>query len=271
MALFDVCVNSEGASLERLGGRAVMSRLHGMWSLGAMAGALVASALLALEIAPPLQLASLAAGLAALMSIASRGMLGAPDADAAARSNFAWPSRWLLAIGLLVFAGMTAEGAMYDWCVLYLAQELGMAQSQAALGYAAFCVAMAASRFAGDALRERFSEAGLLRAGALLAAAAMAVVLLTRSPWVALPGFALVGAGLAPVAPILYNAAARSSGASPAAAIASVTSIGYFGFMLGPPVVGGIAHAASLGLALGLVVVAALALAIGARRIDRAA
>ena len=171
----------------------------------------------------------------------------------------------MLIIGLLIFAGMTAEGVMYDWSVLYLKQDVGMPQAQAALGYATFSAAMALSRFGGDLLRSRYSEQALLRFGASMAAVAMAVVLLSANAWVAFVGFALVGAGLAPVAPILFNAATRVPGVSRAAAIASVTSIGYSGFMIGPPLIGSIATATSLTVALGVVVLASGLLAYGAR------
>jgi MFS family permease len=130
---------------------------------------------------------------------------------------------------------------------------------------------MALSRFGGDFLRERFSERALLRAGASLAAVSMAVVLVAAQPAVAFIGFALAGAGLAPVAPILFNAATRVPGVSRAAAIASVTSIGYSGFIVGPPLIGGLATATSLTVALGVVVVAAAALAVGAARVPQKA
>ena len=159
---------------------------------------------------------------------------------------------------------------MYDWSVLYLEQEVRMPQARAALGYAAFTGAMALSRFAGDALRSRYSERAVLRCGALVATIAMAVVLVSANPVVALVGFALTGAGLAPVAPILFNAATRVPGVSRAAAIASVTSIGYSGFMVGPPLIGGIATATSLTVALGVVVVASALLAYGARFVPQA-
>jgi predicted MFS family arabinose efflux permease len=151
--------------------------------------------------------------------------------------------------------------------VLYLKQELHMPQAQAALGYAAFSAAMALSRFGGDALRSRYPEQLLLRGGGALAAVAMAVLLLAGTPWVALIGYALVGAGLAPVVPMLFNAATRVPGVSRAAAIASVSSIGYAGFMIGPPLIGSIAQAVSLTVAMSVVVLAAGLLAIGARRV----
>ena len=158
---------------------------------------------------------------------------------------------------------------MMDWCVLYLKQDLLMPQSQAALGYSAFAGAMALSRFAGDPLRARFSEQRILLVGATLAALAMAAVLLAAEPWIAMVGFALVGAGLAPVAPILFNAATRVPGVSRAAAIAAVTSIGYSGFMIGPPLIGSIAQATSLTVALSTVVLGAACLAIGSRKVPQ--
>ena len=140
-----------------------------------------------------------------------------------------------------------------------------MPLDQAALGYAAFSAAMALSRFSGDYLRTRFSEEKLLLVGGMTAAVAMTVVLLSGNAWIALSGFVLVGAGLAPVAPVLLSAATRVPGVSRAAAIASVTSIGYAGFMIGPPLIGGLAHATSLTVALSVIVVSASLLAFGSR------
>ncbi|MBK8738311.1 MAG: MFS transporter [Betaproteobacteria bacterium] len=270
MSILDVSINTEGAALESLSGRPIMSNLHGMFSVGGMTGAALASLMLGAGIAPRLQLFGVCAGVAIVALFASRWMLET-HADSGGESgdggkvHFAWPRDKLLIIGLLILAGMTAEGVMYDWCVLYLNQEVGMSQARAALGYATFSGAMAASRFGGDALRARYSERGLLRFGAGMAAVAMAVVLLSAHPWVALLGFALAGAGLAPVAPILFNAATRVPGVSRAAAIASVTSIGYSGFMIGPPLIGSIATATSLTAALGVVVLASGLLTYGAR------
>jgi predicted MFS family arabinose efflux permease len=271
MSLFDVAINTEGSELESASGRAIMSNLHGMFSVGGMTGATVASYLLDLGVAPRLQLFAICAGTAIIALIASRGMLEthARTDHAGEQAHFAWPKGLLLIIGILVLAGMTAEGVMYDWSVLYLKQEVGMPQAQAALGYATFSAAMALSRFGGDFLRSRFSEQALLCVGATVAAVAMTVVLVAANAWLAFIGFALVGAGLAPVAPILFNASTRVRGVSRAAAIASVTSIGYSGFMLGPPLIGSIATTTSLTMALGVVVLASALLAYGARFVPR--
>ena len=274
MSVFDVSINTEGSELESVGGRAVMSNLHGMFSVGGMSGAALVSALLAQGVAPRLQLWLICAVTAVVAAWAARGMLashGGHDGEGGteAHAQFVWPRGLLLVIGLLIFAGMSAEGVMYDWSVLYLKQEVGMSQAQAALGYAAFSGAMALSRFGGDYLRMRYSERALLRWGATLSAVAMAVVLLAASAPIALIGFALAGAGLAPVAPILFNAATRVPGVSRAAALASVTSVGYSGFLVGPPLIGSIATLSSLTLALGVVVLSSALLALGARYVPQ--
>ncbi len=270
MALFDVCINSVGAELERSGGRRVMSQLHGLWSVGAMAGALCAAALFAAGVAPSVQLMLVTPVFAAVMFVAARGWSASPAHGVAGAPPRAWPTPALWLIGALVFAGMTAEGAMHDWTALYLAQERRLASAAAALGYAGFSVAMAAARFAGDALRERFGDARLLGASALLAAASMALVLAAPTAGWAFVALFGVGAGVAPIAPILLNAAAQRGGAQPAGAIAAVTAVGYGGLMLGPPLVGAVAQATSLMLALAVVVIGpALVLAAGVRRLDR--
>ena len=275
MSLFDVAINTEGSALESLAGRAVMSNLHGSFSLGGMVGAALGALLLRWQWPPELQLAGVGLLIAGAVGLAARGMLEQHPPEAAHGSGeteparFVWPRGQLLLLGLLIFAAMSAEGAMYDWSVLYLTQEVLLPQDQAALGYAAFAGAMAVARLLGDRLRDRYPEALLLRAGSLLTAVAMSLVLLSGLAWVALLGYAVIGAGLALSAPILYNASTRVPGTTRAAAIAAVTSVGYSGFLLGPPLIGTLAQGFGLSWALGVVVLASLLLAWGARLLPR--
>ena len=267
MSVYDVAINSEGSALESAGGRPIMGGLHGMFSIGGMAGAAMTAAMLRAGVPAAWQLVAVGALLTLWVPVTARWMLPTPPQNATQGegAHFVWPRGALLVLGLLIFTGMSAEGVMYDWCVLYLKQEVHMPQDRAALGYAAFAGAMAAMRFAADALRQRFSERRLLRASGALTSVSMAVVLLSGHPWVSLAGYALIGAGLAMVVPILYGAASRVPGTTPAAAIAAVSSIGYSGFMIGPPLIGGIAQHASLTAAMTVVVVAAAILALSAR------
>lgn len=267
-SLFDVAINAEGTMLEQLGGRAMMSGFHAMFSVGAMIGSAIVAVLFRLHVAPAQQLGAVGLVLVALQLLAARGMLPAHPAEEGA--HFAWPHGVLLTIGLLILAGMMAEGVMYNWSVLYVREMLGAPADRAALAYVAFSAATASMRFAGDAVRARVAERTVLVAGAVLASVAMIAVLLMADERVAFVGFALVGAGLATVVPILYNATTRVPGVSRAAALASASSIGYVGFLLGPPLVGGLAHATSLSVAMGVLVLACGVLVVGAGRVPLA-
>ena len=266
-SVFDVAINTEAAQLELLGGDTLMSGMHGMFSLGGMAGAVTGGAALAAGLAPQQHLLWVAGAMATVVLAASQRMLPRIATASAAPSapGFSMPRGALVILGVLAALGLIAEGAIYDWSVLYLQQELGSPQKQAAFAYASFSAAMAAARFGGDALRARIAPAPLLRGSAVLAAAAMALVLLTDRPWLALVGFAGVGVGFANVVPILFSAAARVPGIDPARGIAAVSAAAYLGFMLGPPAIGLLARISSLTLALWLVVGFAAALAASAR------
>jgi predicted MFS family arabinose efflux permease len=268
MSVYDMAINTEAAALERVSGQPIMGRMHGFFSLGAMVGAALCSAMLGAGWTAGAQLLAVALPVAASAWWASGHWLAPlPQQGTQVAAHFAWPRGPLLVIGLLIFAGMGAEGAMYDWSVLYLQQEVGLPQARAAWGYAAFVGAMAAMRFGGDALRRRWPEPDLLAASGTVAALAMAVVLLTAHPVVALIGYALVGAGLAMVVPLLYVAASRVPGTTPAAAIAAASAIGYSGFLVGPPLIGAVAHGWGLDAALWLVVLSAAWLVLMAQRV----
>ncbi len=265
LSVYDVAINTEGSVLETAGGRPIMGSLHGMFSVGAMGGAALASGLLRAEVPAAWQLSVVAALVALCILVGSRWMLPTPAPSGKPKVHFTWPRGALLIMGLLTFAGMSAEGVMFDWCVLYLQQEVRMPHELAALGYSACAGAMAVMRFAADRLRARHSERLLLQVSGTITAVSMAVVLIVGQPWVAIVGCGLVGAGLAMIVPILYGAASRVPGTTPAAAIAAVSSIGYAGFMVGPPLIGVIAQHASLTAAMAVVVVAATILALSAR------
>jgi fucose permease len=266
-ALMDVAINAEGSLIETSGRIKVMSGFHGMFSVGGMCGAAAGAALARSDWPAAAQLAAVGLALAALIVAASRFMLAVHPADDGNQVRFRRPRGRLLLLGVLCGVGMLAEGAIYDWSVLYVEQQLAAPHAQAALAFASFSAAMAGGRFVGDRLRERFATSTLLATSAALSALAMTVVLIAADPLVALVGFAFVGAGMANLVPILFMSASQTPGVAPSAAIAAVSSLGYLGFVGGPPLVGGIAHALSLRAALAVVVVGCVLVAWGATRL----
>lgn len=270
-ALFDVAINAEGNALEMASPRKVMSGLHAMFSLGGMAGALLCAGLHRAGVAPDVQLAAAALAMAAALG-ASVGALSSQRTDSEeSPAPVAWPRGILLWMGVLTALCMVAEGSMYDWSALFVRQELGTDAATGALGFAAFSAAMAIGRLFGDRIRERFSPVALMRGSGLLATAGMALALTTAAPTVALPGFMLVGLGLANVVPVMFAAAAQVPGVAPAHGVAAVSSVGYLGFMVGPPLIGALARWSSLTAALWAVALFAVLMGAAARAVlDRA-
>src|SRR5512139_1360443 len=192
MSLLDVSINAAASELEGLRGRSLMSGFHGMFSLGGMVGAGLGSAVLARQVAPGAHLAGTAIVSFAVVVGAGLMMLRTVAGSSQQGHGFAWPRGVLALLGVLAALGLIAEGAMYDWSVLYMTQELHSAPDLAALAYASFSAAMAAARFAGDWVRDRVSSAVLMSGSAALAALAMAAALWIAHPVAALVGFALV-------------------------------------------------------------------------------
>ncbi|MEH3087782.1 MAG: MFS transporter [Xylophilus ampelinus] len=282
-SVFDVAINAAAAELELRLDRPLMSGMHGMFSLGGMAGALAGGGLLALAVPPAAQLAAIALAGMLAVGLAARGMLprgpraGAPGpvrtqdradagADGALRPGGRRTSRLLLTLGGLAALGLLPRARCTTGACSTCAPNWEALPTGRRWPTPASRPRWPPPRFCGDAVRRRIAAAALLQASALLAAAAMAMVLLTGSPAVALAGCALVGVGFANVVPVLFSAASQVPGTSPARAIARVSSLGYLGFMGGPPVIGFLAQHASLTGALWLVAAAAVVLAACARR-----
>lgn len=263
-SLFDVAVNVAASEIERQANRPLMSGFHGLFSLGGMAGAGLGSAMQGLGVSPTMHL--LTAGVACgLLTIWGCLHMHA-GRDAQSGGGMVLPRGVLGLIGVLAALGLLCEGAIYDWSVLYMHESLQATPSTAALAYASFSGAMAATRFAGDWVRAQLSSVRLVQICGALAALGMALTLVTDKPMVALLGFALIGLGLANVVPVLFSAAARVPGVAPADGIAAVAALGYLGMMAGPPLIGVVAEWHTLSSGMALVMLFAATLSLAARR-----
>ncbi|RZL01911.1 MAG: MFS transporter [Rubrivivax sp.] len=262
-SLFDVAINVAASEIERQAQRPLMSGFHGLFSLGGMAGAGLGSGLQGLGVTAPqhLLLAGLACG-----ALTVWGCLRMhPGRDTGSDGRMVLPRGVLGLIGALAALGLLCEGAIYDWSVLYMRESLQAPAATAALAYASFSGAMAATRFGGDWVRARWSSVRLVQVCGALAASGMALTLVSDHPMMALVGFALIGLGLANVVPVLFSAAARVPGVAPADGIAAVAALGYLGMMVGPPLIGVVAEWQTLSAGMALVMVFAAFMSLAAR------
>lgn len=244
----DLTMNAEGAEVERRYGRPLMSSLHAAFSFGALAGAAGGALMASLDVAPDTHLVGVAAIAFAVAVTATRHLL--PARVEAGASLFARPSRSLAALGVLAFCVLLVEGAVADWSAIYMHESLGTSEAAAAAGLAGFSLTMGIGRAVGDRLTAAVGATALATGGTLLAAVGLGTALAVHEPAAAVAGFVSIGAGLATTFPLVVSAAANRPEAASGAALATVTTAGYSGFMVGPPVIGFVAEATSLRVAL---------------------
>jgi len=261
----NVSANAQGLALERLYGRSILSSFHAAFSVGGLTGAGLGAIAAGMGIEPRAHLRALAIVLTLGGLVGGRRLLPRDADDPRPTQTFVRPPRVLLALGAAAFFTLLAEGAAADWSAVYLSHSLGATAAVAALGYAGFSLAMASSRTVGDRLNEHIGPVALARWGGVLAASGITFALVVGSTPAALVGFAAMGAGLGVVVPVLFRAAGSTPGVSASVGVAAVSTIGWLGFLAGPPAIGFAASAVGLRNALGLVVLATLALAFLAR------
>jgi hypothetical protein len=256
----DLVMNAQGVSVERELGKPILSSLHAAFSFGGFAGAGLGAVAAALHVAPLPHLATAAVifGLPALLASA-RLLVRDRDVDAHA-PGMRWlhlPSRLAL-LGAACFFCLMAEGGASDWSAKLVRDDLAGSAALGAIAYAVFSIGMGAGRLITDRLWARWGPAGLLRRSGALAAAGFGAGLLAGTAPTAIAGFAALGLGLAGVVPTLFRSGADHPGVSTGPALAAVSSLGYLGFLVGPPVIGGIAQLTTLRLASGLLVASGL-------------
>jgi fucose permease len=277
VSCLNVAMNAQGVAVEVAGQRAIMSRLHAVFSLGGLLAALFASlitaqtdSLLGHFVASALLL-WLTVGFALphlfhdqlVEEKTQKEQTADVKLPKASRFSLALPNGVALWLGMIVLCGTVVENSMSDWSALYLKEVFGTAPELAPLGIACVSGAMLLARWFGDGWRMRWGARRMLSAGGTLAGSGLVVALLAGGLIPALIGFALVGLGIAAVSPCVYAAAAKNG----PVALASVTTMGSVGGLLGPPVIGFISHASSFSWGMAVIALAAWLVAAGTRKV----
>lgn len=259
-AAMDISMNAQAVEVEKQFHRPIMSSFHALFSLGGLLGAAAGAAAAKANLAPLPFFTLTTLVLLALCAWAVRNLL--PTPGQASGPRFAWPRGPLVGLGIILFCTGLGEGAMGDWGAVFMRQVIGTSEAVAALAFSAFSVAMVVGRLSGDWLTHHFGAVTLARSGGTLAALGLLVILLSKGPLLALLGFALVGLGYCTLFPLVFSAAGSLPGVHPGLALASVATLGYLGFLVGPPLIGLVAEATSLRISFGLVAVLAGVIAV---------
>lgn len=248
MGMLDCAMNIQSVIVEKHSGQALQSGFHGLYSVGGILGAGTMTALLTVGLDPlTATLVIVAAVLAALYKAAPALLRYGTERGG---PLFAVPRGIVLLLGMLCFIIFLTEGVMLDWSAVFLVSNRGLDSSIAGLGYAAFAAAMTVGRLTGDAIVSKLGGVRVIALGGLCAAAGMLVSLGVDGWPASLIGYALVGAGCSNIVPVIFTAVGRQQRMPQAVAIPAVISMGYAGILIGPVLIGAIAHLSSLSVAM---------------------
>jgi MFS family permease len=262
--MMNISVNTQAVGVEAIYKRAIMATFHGVWSLAGFTGAAVGTFLIAKNI-NPLQHFIIVAGVMIALGLYMQQHMLPKDNGAANQPIFARPDNNLLKLGLIAFCCMAAEGTMFDWSGIYFQKIVEVPKNLTTLGYAAFMSTMAGGRFLGDNLVTKFGRKPILQASGIVIATGLLTAVLFPFIIPATIGFLLVGIGVSSVVPIVYSQAGKSTTMNAGVALAAVSSIGFLGFLIGPPLIGFIAELLGLQWSFGLIALLGLGTTVLAR------
>jgi MFS family permease len=270
-AVVDVAQNAHGLRVQRLYGRSILNGFHGLWSIGAVSGGLLGSIAAGWGVPLSVHLGASAVVFGAVAALIFRAML--PGADDEDRTDAARPADVdgavpaprrraavlaLAALAVLATCGAFVEDIGASWSALYLRTELATGAAVAGLGFVALQGAMTVGRLTGDRAVDRFGQRRVVQVGGALTVVGMGLALAVPSVPTTLAGFALAGLGVATLIPAVYHAADELPGLRHGTGLAVINWLLRIGFLLSPPVIGVLADATSLRVALWAAVVAGL-------------
>lgn len=267
--LSNISINTQGIGVERLYRRSIMASFHGVWSLAGFTGGIISAFMVAESISPFTHFCVVYASGFLLMLVARKFVLPR-DAHAATKEKkkiFVKPDRYIISLGIIAFACMICEGTMFDWSGIYFEKVIHAPADLTRLGYVAFMLTMTMGRFAADWLVTKFGIKHILKMSGVFIVSGMLTAIAFPYVFSATIGFLLVGIGTSAVVPMAYSLAGKSKTMLPGVALAAVSSIGFLGFLIGPPIIGFISELFNLRVSFTLIAILGLGTTIMAGRI----
>jgi MFS family permease len=254
----DVTMNEQAILVERRWGKIIFSSFHAVFSIGLALGAVSGSLFAQSKLGLLPHLTILAAIGLVIIVLASFKLIKQNSETPHSSQKPEAANRWLvfkviLPFGLIAFCCMTGEGAMADWSAIYTSKIVGQTDVISAWAFGIYGFAMTFGRVIGDYLTVRLGKFRLLILDSLCTVVGLGLALSVVSVWSTFVGFLLVGFGVSTIVPIVYSSAGNIKGLSPSLGISMVTSIGYTGFFIGPPMIGFLSDVFDLRIGMGFV------------------
>lgn len=244
--MLNISVNTQAIGVEAMYGKRILSSFHAVWSTAGIAGAGIGSFVMGRGVSTHIHLLCVSACAFVAMIICMPYLLPQDINSDKKRKVFVLPGKSMLLLGLIAFCSMMCQGAMFDWTGVYFKKVLAVDKEWVGAGFTAFTVSMALIRFITDRVTHATGLRKILFYSGICTA--VGLVLCVTLPYL-IPGIIgcmLVGIGVSPAVPLVFSAAGKSKTMSPGVAIAAVSTLGFIGLLIGPPLIGFVAGATSL-------------------------
>jgi MFS family permease len=236
--LCNIALNTQAVTAETHYGKPVMSSFHGSWSLGLFTGALIGLLMMNLHLSTATHFWIIAPLAWVHIFVNHRFLLVGKTAHKEKPKLFIKPQGVLVQLGIIAFCSMATEGAMMDWSGVYFKEIVQAPAKWIILGYASYSAMMTVGRFIGDKFIASYGRKAMLQFCGILVSIGMFLSVAFPYLAVATIGFMMVGIGVSVIIPMIYTIAGNNNKLPSSLAIAMVSSIGYFGFLMGPPLIG---------------------------------
>ena len=240
----NISVNTQAVATEILYKKPIMASFHGLWSLAGFTGAGIGTFMIGKGISPFHHFILIA--IIVIITIAFVARYLNDDKVASSGPVFVMPDSSLITLGIIAMCSMICEGAMFDWSVIYFKKVVMAPTALMGAGFTAFMCTMAGGRFIADWFAKKYGLKRILQVSGSLTVTGLLIAVIFPYFYTAMAGFLLVGAGVSSVVPMVYSAAGKSKTMLPGVALAAVSTIGFIGFLFGPPIIGFIAGLATL-------------------------
>ncbi len=254
--IMNISLNTQALGFEDQLGKSILASFHGVWSMAGFTGAGLGAGMILLQFSPAAHYGVVALLSLVIILISQKYVLNDKrKEDGSGGLVLKKPDPLLLRVGVISFLGMMAEGCMFDWSGVYFKKIVEAEPELVSLGYVCFMGAMAFGRFVTDKAINRYGKIPVLQISGILIFLGLLLAVLFPSLYTAALGFLLVGFGVASIVPVSYGIAGRSKLYSPSVALAMVSTLSFFGFLVGPPLIGFIAEAFNLQVSFALIAI----------------
>jgi MFS family permease len=264
--LCNISANTQAVHTEATYEKSIMATFHGIWSISGFSGAMIGWLMIQLQMEPIYHFLFIAFIAIALNIIFNKYLLLTPTSKTQSSfRKFKMPHGSLLMLGVIAFCCLSAEGCMFDWSGVYFKDVVKAKGSLILLGYSSFMIMMATGRFIGDHLAERFGRKRMVQISGVLIFTMIAVLFPTLIT--ATLGFLIVGFGVSSIIPLMISSAGKIKEVPSGIAIATVAGVGFFGFLMGPPLIGYIAQLSGLQYSFAVIAVMGLGISLMINRV----